>query len=68
MEMPLKIPNRTVLTTTIAAADIGAGTDTMAGKNAKARLAPGMEKVAQAVNQHGIHFDDPGFKPIRNVH
>jgi hypothetical protein len=24
--------------------------------------------VAQAVNQYGSHFDDPGFKPIRNVH
>jgi hypothetical protein len=25
-------------------------------------------KVAQAVNQYGSHFDDPGFKPIRNIH
>ena len=49
-------------------ADIGAGTDTMAGKNAKARPALGLVKVAQAVNQYGSHFDDPGFKPIRNVH
>lgn len=48
-------------------ADIGAGTDTMAGKNAKARPALGLVKVAQAVNQYGSHFDDPGFKPIRNV-
>ena len=49
-------------------ADIGAGTDTMAGKNAKARPALGLVKVAQAVNQYGSHFDDPGFKPIRNLH
>jgi hypothetical protein len=49
-------------------ADIGAGTDTMAGKEAKARPAVGLVKVAQAVNQYGSHFDDPGFKPIRNVH
>lgn len=49
-------------------ADIGAGTDTMAGKDAKARPALGLVKVAQAVNRYGGHFDDPGFKPIRNIH
>lgn len=49
-------------------ADIGAGTDTMAGKDAKARPALGLVKVAQAVNQYGSHFDHPGFTPIRNVH
>ena len=49
-------------------ADIGAGTDAMAGKDAKARPALGLVKVAQAVNQYGSHFDHPGFKPIRNVH
>jgi hypothetical protein len=49
-------------------ADIGAGTDTMAGKVAQARPALGLVKVAQAVNQYGSHFDHPGFKPIRNVH
>lgn len=49
-------------------ADIGAGTDTMAGKDAKARPAHGLVKVAQAVNQYGSHFDHPGFKPIRSVH
>jgi hypothetical protein len=49
-------------------ADIGAGTDTMAGKNAKVGPALGLVKVAQAVNQYGSHFDDPGFEPIRNVH
>jgi hypothetical protein len=49
-------------------ADIGAGTDTMAGKDAKTSPALGLVKVAQAVNQYGSHFDHPGFKPIRNVH
>ncbi len=49
-------------------ADIGAGTDAMASKDAKARPALGLVKVAQAVNQYGSHFDDPGFKPIRNIH
>jgi uncharacterized protein with PIN domain len=49
-------------------ADIGAGTDTMAGKDAKTRPALGLVKVAQAVNQYGRHFDHPGFKAIRDVH
>jgi hypothetical protein len=49
-------------------ADIGAGTDSMAGKDAKVRPALGLVKVAQAVNQYGSHFDAPGFKPIRNLH
>ena len=49
-------------------ADIGAGTDAMAGKDAKTRPALGLVKVVQAVNQYGSHFDHPGFKPIRIVH
>lgn len=49
-------------------ADILAGADTMAGKNANAGPALGLVKVAQAVNQYGSYFDAPGFKPIRNVH
>ena len=49
-------------------ADIGAGTDAMAGKDATTRPALGLVKVAEAVNQYGSHFDHPGFKPIRNVH
>ena len=48
-------------------ADLGAGTDAMAGKVAKSRPVLGLVKVAQAVNQYGSHFDHPGFKPIRNV-
>ena len=49
-------------------ADIGAGTDAMAGKDATARPALGLVEVARAVNQYGSHFDHPGFKPIPNVH
>ena len=49
-------------------ADIGAGTDAMAGKDAQTRPALGLVKVAQAVNRYGSHFDHPGYKPIRNVH
>jgi hypothetical protein len=40
-------------------ADIGAGTDAMAGKDAKASPALGLVKVAQAVNQYGSHVDNP---------
>jgi hypothetical protein len=47
-------------------AEIGVGTDTMVGKNAKVHPALGLVKVAQAVNQYGSHFDHPGFQPIRN--
>jgi hypothetical protein len=49
-------------------ADVGQGADAMAGKDAKLSPALGLVKVAQAVNQYGSHFDDPGYKPIRNVH
>ncbi len=49
-------------------ADIAEGADAMAGKQPKLRPALGVVKVAQAVNQYGSHFDDAGFKPIRNVH
>ena len=49
-------------------ADIGAGTDAMAGKSAKLPPAEGLVKVAQAVNAYGGHFDHPRFKPIPNIH
>jgi hypothetical protein len=49
-------------------ADIGAGTDAMAGKDAKLPPAQGLVKVAQAVNAYGGHFDHAGFKPIPNSH
>ena len=48
-------------------ADLIAGTNAMAGKDAQTEPVLGLVKVAQAVNQYGIHFDHPGFKPIRNV-
>jgi hypothetical protein len=49
-------------------ADLGEGTEAMAGKNPKVRPALGLVKVAQAVNEYGSHFDDAGFKPIRIDH
>lgn len=39
-------------------ADIGAGTDAMAGKDTKLRPALGLENVAHALNRYGSHFDD----------
>jgi hypothetical protein len=51
----------------VVIADLGAGTEAMAGKNPKLRAALGLVKVAEAVNQYGSHFDHPGFAPIRNV-
>jgi hypothetical protein len=49
-------------------ADLLAGTDAMAGKNAKVRPAEGLVKVVHALNAYGSHFDHPGFKPIRETH
>lgn len=49
-------------------ADIGDGTRSMTGKNAKQRPALGLVKVAQTLNQYRKHFDDPGFKPIGIAH
>ena len=48
--------------------EIGAGTDAMAGKVAKQRPAQGLVQVAWAINDYAGHFDDPGLKPIRNIH
>ncbi len=48
-------------------ADLGAGTDAMAGKNPKLQPPQGLAKVALAVNEYGRHFNHPGFRPIRNV-
>jgi hypothetical protein len=49
-------------------ADIGAGTDVMAGKSAKQRPVNGLAKVVDAVNQYGKHFDHPGLAPIHAGH
>lgn len=45
-------------------ADLGAGTDAMAGKAKKAKPEQGLVKVASAVNNYGRYFEHPGFKPI----
>lgn len=47
---------------------IGAGTDAMAGKDARQRPAQGLVQVAKAVNDYAGHFEHPGFKPIRTLH
>jgi hypothetical protein len=44
--------------------EIGAGTDAMAGKAAKAKPQQGLVHVAAAVNNYGKYFEHPGFKPI----
>jgi len=49
-------------------ADLGAGTDAMAGKARKTRPEQGLVKVAGAVNNYGRHFEHPGFKPIAMGH
>ena len=49
-------------------ADIGAGTDAMAGKTAGLSPQQGLVKVALAVNDYQRHFADPGLQPIRNLH
>ena len=49
-------------------AEIGAGTDAMAGKSAHQRPAQGLVQVAKAVNDYAGQFDHAGFKPIRDVH
>ena len=52
----------------IVIGEIGAGTDTMAGKTTQRSPAQGLVQVAKAVNDYAGHFDHPGFKPIRNIH
>ena len=49
-------------------ADLGEGTEAMAGKNAELPPAQGPAKVALAINEYGSHFDHPGFKPIPDLH
>ena len=49
-------------------ADLGEGTEAMAGKNAELPPAQGLAKVALAINEYGSHFDHPGFKPIPDLH
>jgi hypothetical protein len=49
-------------------ADLGEGTEAMAGKNTKLPPAHGLVKVALAINEYGSHFDHPGFRPIPDLH
>lgn len=49
-------------------AELGAGTDAMAGKTARVQPVTGLGKVAHALNQYGRHFDHPGFRPVRAGH
>ncbi|HEX6362995.1 MAG TPA: hypothetical protein VFZ93_08565 [Albitalea sp.] len=46
-------------------ADIGAGTDAMAGKAPALRPEQGLVKVAAALSDYARHFDHPGFAPLR---
>ena len=45
-------------------ADLGDGTRSMTGQNAKQRPALGLVKVAKTLDQYGKHFDHPGFQPV----
>lgn len=49
-------------------AEIGAGTDAMAGKAPKVQPEKGLLRVAAAVNEYGRFFDHPGYKPVRTGH
>jgi len=49
-------------------AELGEGSDAMAGKHAKLRPEQGLLKTAQAVNAYGSHFAHPGFKPLHLGH
>jgi hypothetical protein len=49
-------------------AELGEGSDAMAGKQAKLRPEQGLLKAAQAVNAYGSHFAHPGFKPLHIGH
>lgn len=49
-------------------AEIGSGTEAMAGRARNLRPEQGLVHVATAVNQYGKYFDHAGFKPIRLDH
>jgi len=49
-------------------AELGEGSDAMAGKPGKLRPEQGLLKTAQAVNAYGSHFAHPGFKPLHLGH
>lgn len=49
-------------------AELGEGTDAMAGRKAEMGPGDGLAKVVLAVNGYGRHFDHPGFAPIHDGH
>jgi hypothetical protein len=49
-------------------ADLGAGTDALAGKTAGSKPEQGLLQVAKAVNDYGRHFDHPGYRPVNVGH
>lgn len=49
-------------------AQIGAGTDAMAGRDAKRPPVQGLKQVVRAIDDYGRYFDDPGFKPVADRH
>lgn len=49
-------------------ADIGAGVDALAGKDAAMRPAQGAAKIVTALNDYGRYFNDAAWKPIRARH
>lgn len=52
----------------LVVADLGAGTDTMAGQQTGKAPEQGLVQVATALNAYGRHFQHAGFKPIRLAH
>jgi hypothetical protein len=51
----------------VVIAEMLAGADAMAGRNAKLPAAQDLVQVAAAANAYGDQFDDPGFQPIRHL-
>ncbi|WP_296658084.1 hypothetical protein [Paraburkholderia sp.] len=49
-------------------ADLIAASDVMAGKVAAHSPEQGLRQAVLALNEYGRYFDDPGFRPLRNVH
>ena len=49
-------------------ADIGTGTEALAGKKAGTQPEQGLAHLAKAVNDYGRHFQHPGFKPVHIGH
>jgi hypothetical protein len=49
-------------------AQIGAGTDAMAGRAGAVSPSQGLAKVVLALNDYARFFDHSGFKPIGNLH